>query len=104
MMSGARCKRARRAGPRAATLPTLVRAEAALSEMVSEMRIDDDGTRLAFPRSLAHRVAQSISTMRRRIRARREVLGAWRGHEHLIAMLDMTTPGQAVMRLSDRRR
>jgi hypothetical protein len=28
-----------------------------------------------------------------------EVLGRWNGHEQLVAMIDMTTPGQAVMRL-----
>jgi hypothetical protein len=27
------------------------------------------------------------------------VLGQWRGHEQQVAMIDMTTPGQAVMRL-----
>lgn len=78
---------------------TLVRAEAELAHLVSEMRLDEDGTAsLFFDRShtelrldLAHAPAE--------LNRAAEVLERWRGHQSLIASLDMTTRGQAVMRL-----
>lgn len=78
----------------------LVRAEAALGAVVSEMRIDgDDGTAAIF---LEHpRIVVTFDVDRAAVEFARaiDVLKIWRGHENLIAALDLTTPGQAVMQM-----
>ncbi len=79
---------------------TLVRAEADLGSVVSEMHIDADGVAAIF---LDHpRVAITFDIDRSAIEFARalQVLKMWRGHENLIASLDLTTPGQAVMQLT----
>jgi hypothetical protein len=77
----------------------LVRSEVALSGLVSEMRLDDDGTvSLFFDRSHTE-LRVDLDDAPAQLKRATEVLGQWRGHERLIAMIDMTTPGQAVMRL-----
>jgi hypothetical protein len=78
---------------------TLVRSEVALAGLVSEMRLDDDGTvSLFFDRSHTE-LRMSLDDAPAQLKRAREVLGQWRGHERLVAMIDMTTLGQAVMRL-----
>jgi hypothetical protein len=78
---------------------TLVRSEVALSGLVSEMRLDGDGTvSLFFDRSQTE-LRMELDDAPAQLKRATEVLGQWRGHEQLIAMIDMTTPGQAVMRL-----
>ncbi len=78
---------------------TLVRSEVALSGLVSEMRVDGDGTvSLFFDRSHTE-LRVDLDGAPAQLRRATEVLGQWRGHEQLVAMIDMTTPGQAVMRL-----
>jgi hypothetical protein len=77
----------------------LVRAEASLGAVVSEMRIDADGTAAIF---LEHpRIAVTFDVDHAAVEFARaiEVLKMWRGHESLIAALDLTTPGQAVMQM-----
>jgi hypothetical protein len=77
----------------------LVRAEVALSGLVSEMRLDGDGTvSLFFDRSHPE-LRVDLDDAPAQLKRATEVLGQWRGHEQRIAMVDMTTPGQAVMRL-----
>ncbi len=77
----------------------LVRSEVALSGLVSEMRLDDDGTvSLFFDRSHTE-LRVNLDDAPAQLRRATEVLAQWRGHERLVAMIDMTTPGQAVMRL-----
>src|SRR5260370_32431036 len=63
------------------------------------MRLDVAGTVvLVFARSHTElRVA--LDDAPAQLKRATEVLGQWRGHEQQIAMVDMTTPGQAVMRL-----
>jgi hypothetical protein len=78
----------------------LVRAEADLGSVVSEMRIDTDGAATIF---LEHpRIEISFDIDHAAIEFTRaiEVLKMWRGHENLIASLDLTTPGQAVMQMT----
>ncbi|MGB6561717.1 MAG: cell division protein FtsQ/DivIB, partial [Candidatus Binataceae bacterium] len=76
----------------------LVRAEVALSGLVSEMRLDGDGTvSLFFDRSHTE-LRVDLDDAPAQLKRATEVLGQWRGHEQRIAMVDMTTPGQAVMR------
>ena len=78
---------------------TLVRSEVALSGLVSEMRLDDDGTvSLFFDRSHTE-LRIDLDGAPAQLKRATEVLGQWRGHEQRVAMIDMTTPGQAVMRL-----
>jgi hypothetical protein len=77
----------------------LVRSEVALSGLVSEMRLDADGTvALFFDRSHTE-LRVDLDDAPAQLKRATEVLGQWRGHEQQIAMVDMTTPGQAVMRL-----
>jgi hypothetical protein len=76
-----------------------VRSEVALSGLVSEMRLDADGTvALFFDRSHTE-LRVDLDDAPAQLKRATEVLGQWRGHEQQIAMVDMTTPGQAVMRL-----
>ena len=77
----------------------LVRAEVQMSCMISEMRLDSDGSaELYLDRE---RMALTVDLNQAEVQLRRalEVLGQWQGRERLIAMLDMTTPGMAVVRL-----
>lgn len=77
----------------------LVRSEVALSGLVSEMRLDGDGTvSLFFDRSHTE-LRIDLENAPVELKRVTEVLGQWRGHEQQIAMVDMTTRGQAVMRL-----
>jgi hypothetical protein len=77
----------------------LVRAEARMSSLVSEMRIDTDGTASFYLDR--ERMAVKVDLDQEQVELRRavEVLKQWQGRERLIAMLDMTTPGMAVVRL-----
>ncbi len=77
----------------------LVRAEAQLSQLISEMRLAGDGEASLFlDRSRTELVLDLDRAAFELPRAAR-VLQRWRGREAEIATLDMTTPGQAVMRL-----
>jgi len=78
---------------------TLVRSEVALSGLVSEMRLDGDGTVSLFFDSSHTELRVDLDDAPAQLKRATEVLGQWRGHEQLVAMVDMTTPGQAVMRL-----
>jgi hypothetical protein len=72
----------------------LVRSEVALSGLVSEMRLDADGTvALFFDRSHTE-LRVDLDDAPAQLKRATEVLGQWRGHEQQIAMVDMTTPGQ----------
>ena len=77
----------------------LVRAEAQMSSLVSEMRIDDDGTASFYLDR--ERMAVVVDLDRQAVELPRalDVLKQWQGRERLIAMLDMTTPDMAVVRL-----
>ncbi len=77
----------------------LVRAEAQMSSMISEMRIDADGTASFYLDR--ERMAVVVDKDREAVELPRAlgVLKQWQGRERLIAMLDMTTPGMAIVRL-----
>lgn len=77
----------------------LVRAEAQLSSLVSEMRIDTDGTASFYLDRERMAVTVDLDQGPFQLRRALEVLKQWQGRERLIAMLDMTTPGMAVVRL-----
>src|SRR5271168_849249 len=77
----------------------LVRAETQLSEIISEMRGGDDGTASLFLERERTEVVidldRATTELQRAIKVRRQ----WQGRENLIAALDLTTPGLAVVRL-----
>jgi len=77
----------------------LVRAEANLGAMVSEMRLGEDGTATMFlvrPRiEIVFDLDRAGAELVRAVR----VLGIWRGHETMIASIDLTTAGEVVVRL-----
>jgi hypothetical protein len=77
----------------------LVRAEAQMSSLISELRIDSDGTASFYLDR--ERMAVVLDLDRQAVELPRalDVLKQWQGRERLIAMLDMTTPDMAVVRL-----
>jgi hypothetical protein len=77
----------------------LVRAEAQLSSLVSEMRVDNDGTAAFFLDRERMAVVVDLDQESAELRYALTVLKQWQGRERLIAMLDMTTPGMAIVRL-----
>ena len=77
----------------------LVRAEAGLGAVVSEMRIGTDRTATIFLEHPRIEVAFDIDRTAVELPRAVAVLRMWRGHEDLIASLDLTTPAQAVMRM-----
>ncbi|HEY1851657.1 MAG TPA: cell division protein FtsQ/DivIB [Candidatus Binataceae bacterium] len=78
----------------------LVRAEAALGSVVSEMRIDSDGSATIFLEHPRIEITFDVDHAAIEFARALEVLKMWRGHENLIAALDLTTPGQAVMQMT----
>lgn len=77
----------------------LVRAEAQLSEIISEMRVDDDGTASLFLERERTEIVIDLDRATPEIQRAIEVRDKWQGRENLIAALDLTTPGLAVVRL-----
>lgn len=78
----------------------LVRAEAELSNMISEMRVANDGTASLFLDRSPTEVVIHLYGAPLEMRRAAEVLHRFVGREHHVAVLDMTTPGQAVVRLT----
>ncbi len=78
---------------------TLVRAESQLSELISEMRIADDGTASLFLESARTELVIDLDRAPIEIQRAVEVRRKWQPREGLIAALDMTTSGQAVVKL-----
>lgn len=77
----------------------LVRAEATLSALISEMRIDDDGEAVLFLVRSQTRLTIDLEAAPLELERASELLARWQDHQRLVAGLDMTTPGQAVMEL-----
>ena len=77
----------------------LVRAETQLSEIISEMQVADDGTGSLFLEREQTEVVIDLDCAPAELERAIEVRSKWQGRENLIAALDLTTPGQAVMRL-----
>jgi hypothetical protein len=63
------------------------------------MRLDNDGSAEFYLDRERMAVAVDMNQEEVQLRRALEVLGQWHGRERLIAMLDMTTPGMAVVRL-----
>jgi hypothetical protein len=77
----------------------LVRAEAQLSEIISEMRVDEDGTASLFLERAQTEIVIDLDRATTEIQRAIKVRDKWQGRENLIAALDLTTPGLAVVRL-----
>ena len=77
----------------------LVRAETQLSEIISEMRVDDDGTASLFLEREQTEVVIDLDRATTEIQRAIKVRDKWQGRENLIAALDLTTLGLAVVRL-----
>jgi hypothetical protein len=77
----------------------LVRAEAQLSEIISELRINDDATASLFLERERTEVVIDLDRATTEIQRAIKVRQQWQGRENLIAALDLTTPGQVVVRL-----
>lgn len=77
----------------------MVRAEAGLNHLVSEMSVASDGTATLF---LDHpQVAVTIdeSSSSTGIQRAVQMLHLWQGHQQLLAAIDLTAPDEAVVRL-----
>ena len=77
----------------------LVRAETQLSEIISEMRLGDDGTASLFLERERTELLIDLDRATTEIQRAIQVRQKWQGRERLIAALDLTTPGLAVVRL-----
>src|SRR5579875_765306 len=77
----------------------LVRAEADLNEVVSEMRVDGDGVATLYlerePMEISFDFDRAGVELRRAVR----IIGLWRGHERTIAAIDLTEDDAAVVRI-----
>jgi hypothetical protein len=79
---------------------TLVRAEAALGELVSEMSVAEDSTAALYLERSRTEIDLDLANSAPELEHASFLLRSWRGHRDHIAALDMTMPGQAVMRLT----
>jgi cell division protein FtsQ len=77
----------------------LVRAEAILSELISEMQLGSDGETRLFLDDSRIQVVLDLDRAPLELERAAVVLRRWRGREADVVSLDMTTPGQAVVRL-----
>jgi hypothetical protein len=77
----------------------LVRAETQLSEIISEMRVGDDGIASLFLERERTEVVIDLDRATTEIQRAIKVRQQWQGRENLIAALDLTAPGLAVVRL-----
>ncbi len=77
----------------------VVRGEAALSELVSEVRIAEDGTATLYLERSHTILVLDRSRASDELAHAAAVMNRWREHLDLVTALDMTTPGEAVVRL-----
>jgi len=79
----------------------MVRAEAQLSRLVSEMSVAEDGTASLYLASARTAVVVDLDEAPTELAHATEILGKWHEREQMIAAIDMTTPGEAVVRLAE---
>jgi hypothetical protein len=100
ILSGKRVENAR-GGELVEFAAVMVRAEAQLSHLVSEMNVNDDGTASLYLDRARTVVMIDLGAEPLEIRRAAEILSRWHERESMIAGIDMTTPGQAVVRLAE---
>jgi hypothetical protein len=79
----------------------VVRAEAALSELVSEIRIESDGTATLYLERSHTVLVLDRGGASDELAHAAAIMNRWRGHLNLMTGLDMTTTGEAVVRLRE---
>jgi Cell division protein FtsQ len=79
----------------------MVRAEAQLSHLVSEMNVDDDGTASLYLDHARTSVIFDLDAVPLEMGRAAEILGRWHDRQQMIAAIDMTTPGEAVVRMTE---
>lgn len=77
----------------------VVRAEAGWGLRISEMRVDREEMATLFLDRPALAITLDFDQSAIEIERAAQVLAIWRGHRDLLAALDLTVPGQAVVRL-----
>ncbi len=99
ILSGARVQIAR--GPELlGYAETMVRSEAGLLSLVSEMNVDDSGVAAMFLDSSQTEILIDLNNSAVEIQRAGEILQRWRGSGRTVAALDMTIPDEAVVRLA----
>jgi len=78
----------------------MVRAEAQLSRIVSEMNVDDDGTASLYLDRSRTALIFDLEAVPLELGRAGEILARWHDREQLIAAIDMTTRGEAVVRMT----
>lgn len=99
ILSGARARDSRGADL-VGYAATMVRAEAQLSHLVSEMRVNGDGVASLYLDRTRTEIVIDQADAPAEIRRADEVLAKWQGRERMVAAIDMTTPGEAIVRLA----
>jgi hypothetical protein len=77
----------------------LVRTETTLSQLISEMRVNNDGTATLCLERQRTELTIDLSNVPHELDRVQQVMKQMSGREQMIAALDMTTPGEAVVRL-----
>jgi hypothetical protein len=77
----------------------LIAAEALLGMPVSEMNVGADDEATLYLERPAIAIAIELAQPAVELARAAKILGLWRGHRELIAALDLTVPGQVVVRL-----
>jgi hypothetical protein len=77
----------------------MVRAEADLNQLISEMKAGSDGTATLFLEHTRAAVVIDVSRSGDEIERAARILRMWRGHQQMLAVIDLTTPDEAVVRL-----
>jgi len=76
----------------------LIRAEAVLSTIISEMHVTSSGEMYLFLDRPHLVIVLASGQFPLQLACAAKVLEVWRGHRELIGMLDMTIPGEAIVR------
>jgi hypothetical protein len=79
----------------------LVRAEAGLNHIVSEMAIESGGNTTLFLENPPASVIIDLDRGAAGIQRAARILNMWRGHERMLASIDLTGPDEAVVRLRE---
>jgi Cell division protein FtsQ len=79
----------------------LVRAETILSQLISEMRVHDDGTATLCLERERTELTIDLDNVPHELARSSEVMKQLSGREQMVAALDMTMPDEAIVRLRD---
>ncbi|HUA35660.1 MAG TPA: cell division protein FtsQ/DivIB [Candidatus Binataceae bacterium] len=77
----------------------LVRAETTLAQLISEMRVNNDGTATLCLERARTELTIDLNDVPHELDRAQQVMKRLDGQQQLVAALDLTTPGEAVVRL-----